>query len=494
MYNLFYNFNDSPFGLEPDLKYFFNTSSHKRAIEHMHIGFEKPDGVLVLTGKKGMGKTTLITHMLEQLDKDDNIVAFLEEAPQKEHDFLPAILTALQIPITDNQPKVLFSALHNFLREQASLNKKVMLVVDGAETFSHNFLEFIRLLSTLRLNERGLLQTVLVGTNKLEETLLVDDNQAFRQQVTMSCSIQSLEVSDTREYIEHRLKVAGWSNAPIIDEDAFGAIHQLAEGIPYAINRCCDRLLVQGMLCKTHHITSKDVFNLTSETMEKLEKFEAVQQELEKRMDSAEKIIEQPLPSFTEPQKQKAEPVQQVDHVQQTASQTFQQTANQTRGNDVEETMFSAPAKESKPFFNKQVIITIAAAYLISSISIIAYDRMTGNNSPATNVSHSAAPDHSGSNNHSAAPSHSGSNNHSASNNSHSGGHESAASGQSSSETAKYVLMEMPAAAVAEARLGNAESEAQLLNIQSLLKNLQESGSDANLATEVVSDASVASF
>lgn len=496
MYNLFYNLNDRPFNQKPDLKYFIATRPHKRSIVHMRVGFEQQDGLLVLTGEKGIGKTTLVTHMLDQLDKNNNIIAFIEKPPLKDHDFLPAILTSLQIPVTDNQPKVLFSALHKFMLAQARLNKRMMLVIDNAEGLSNNCLELIRLMSAARLDERGLLQIILVGTTKLEETLSAKENQAIKEQISISTCIHPLQVSDTREYILHRLYVAEWNGDPIIDEDAFDAIHQLTEGVPSEINRYCDKLFMMGMMYKTHHIGKNDVFNLTEETMTKLDEFEAAQfDDVKQAQDdpngSPDVFFEQPEPTRTK--QPKAAPAQQS-----------------VSGIDVENFVFDTPAKTSNSFLNRQTMMTIAGAFLVSSLSIFIFDKMSGDNpvNPFTKtslshgesnnpVAHATATSHSNSStgSHSSTNTHGSANSHGSANT-----HGSAASHQNGSQTVEYVLNEMPSEPGAHGKPGGHVPEIELLDIQALLMNSSEpnaehsSHSGKRQVSEVVSNASAASF
>ncbi|MDH5216505.1 MAG: AAA family ATPase [Gammaproteobacteria bacterium] len=452
MYDLFYELNDRPFDVKPDLKYFHPTHSHKRAIEHMRAGLEQPDGVIVLTGEKGTGKTSLIMHMLEQLDKDDNNIAFFPGPPQKTSDFLPAILTALQIPVTGHQPRELFNALHKFMLEQLNQNKKVQLVVDDAESLSKNNLEFIRLLSTLRVNERGLMQIILVGTNDLNTIITASEDQTLSQQISMAYCLQALQATETREYIEHRLKAAGWKRDPIIDEDAFDDIHQLSAGVPYAINQYCDRLLMLGMLRESHHINSNSVANLTSDTLEQTDVEQLGQK---KHTKSATAAFDDLFSSHQE-------------------SEEVAPSKPAMQGFDVENIHFDAPTK-----FNKKPIITIAAACLLVSVSVFLFDKMSkDSHSKTANVTHSAPKDHS-----------TKTNNHSSSTNDHSTTvNANTAQSENSLKTVKYVLQTIPADSDVDSKL----------DIQQLLKKSNKSDfqaisdqSDKELINEVVSNANM---
>ena len=434
MYKLFYKLNNRPFPPKTDLNHFYTTRTHKRAIMHLRAGFEQADGILVLSGENGLGKTTLVKNMLEEIDKDKNLIAFIGNPPQADQDFLPTILSAFQLPVTDTQPKALFNALHSFILEKVRLHKKVLLLIDNAETLSNYCLEVIRLLSSLHWNERGLLQIVLVGSSKLEDTIASQEHQALEQQITMVYSMQPMQLSETKEYIEHHLKLAGWNGDPVIDDDAFDAIYELSKGVPSEVNRYCDRLLMLGMLQKTHHISAKDVASLTVETMEKLESFEALQMEQDKLNKCAESGIDHSLP------------FQSVPGSENQAQQSIEEL-------NMDNYALNTQTKSNNRFFNKQTAFTIMAAYLVSTLSIFAYNKFSVNSPLTANAGHSEVTK------------------------SHSVAEASSTSSVKTFDTAKYVLAELPAETSGGAHFGNDSSEKQLLNIQQLLEKSQRSNS-----------------
>jgi general secretion pathway protein A len=99
VYNSYYNINARPFGLTPDPKYFFATRPHKHVVERLYMGFEQRDGVLILSGEKGIGKTSTVLHMLEELDKDDNTFTYIQRPPQNTSNLLFEILKHFRIDV-----------------------------------------------------------------------------------------------------------------------------------------------------------------------------------------------------------------------------------------------------------------------------------------------------------------------------------------------------------------------------------------------------------
>src|SRR5204863_4720111 len=99
-----------------------------------------------------------------------------------------------------------------------------------------------------QLGAYALLQSFLVGQPEFREILQSPHMRQLRQRVIAACHIGPMDAAETRGYIEHRLKCAGWKDVPLFDSASFEAIHEASGGVPRRINLLCDRLLLAGFL------------------------------------------------------------------------------------------------------------------------------------------------------------------------------------------------------------------------------------------------------
>lgn len=411
MYNQYFDLNDCPFGLTPNSKYFYATRPHKHLIEHLAIGFEQRDGVLVLTGEKGIGKTSSVFHMLEDVDRYDNVFAYVQTPPENTSNLLYEILLGFKVQVPDRTPKEMFSLFQQFVLKQAKSGKKILIIIDNAEQLSQKCLDFVRVLSSLKSKEDGLLQILLAGTHELDVLLASNENDALSDQVSMTCHMHPLELSDTKEYIEHRLNLAGWSGEPDITESALSAIHDRTKGIPYEINHFCNLVLLFTRLRKARIIDSQIVSSLTPAVIAELEELEASQETEQTSVEHS------PLDLHL-------------------------------KGYDMDNVDFARSKSASLGFFSKK-LATAAAVCLVASLSFFFYDKLPlGFATNPTQNSHTAATSHTQSEND---------NQHDA------------------LVTAKYVLDEMPNRLVTRSRAGVEVSEIQLLDIQQLQHRSTES-------------------
>ena len=121
-----------------------------------------------------------------------------------------------------------------------------MIVIDEAQDLSNAVLEQVRLISNFETPRAKLLQIVLSGQTQLVTQLAHPDLLQLRQRLSIICGLRPLSALHTAKYIEHRLKVAGWSENPMFSRGAIEEIARLSGGVPRLINNICFNALSVG--------------------------------------------------------------------------------------------------------------------------------------------------------------------------------------------------------------------------------------------------------
>ncbi len=91
-----------------------------------------------------------------------------------------------------------------------------------------------------------MLQIVLAGQPQLSEKLAQPQLAQLKQRLAVLAQIEPLSPAETANYIEHRLKVAGYTGAPLFTPDALALVAQLSNGTPRVINHLCYGALATG--------------------------------------------------------------------------------------------------------------------------------------------------------------------------------------------------------------------------------------------------------
>ena len=266
MYETFYKLEAKPFQLNPDPRFFFGSSGHKRVLAYLRYGIAQGEGFVVVTGEVGAGKTTLIRTLLQELSQDRKLVIGQLVTTQLDPDqLLSMVAGAFGVEHEGLTKAVLIRRLEAFLIRQAHSGKRVLLIVDEAQNIPLKSLEEMRMLSNLQVGTRSLLQSVLLGQAEFRDLLRSHDSEQLRQRIIASHHLGPLNMEETQGYIEHRLSQVGWREDPVFTTEAYAGIYDFTGGLPRRINTLCDRVLLYGYLEELHQIDGDVVHRVTEE-------------------------------------------------------------------------------------------------------------------------------------------------------------------------------------------------------------------------------------
>ena len=244
MYEERFGFSGSPFRLAPDPKFFFGSKSHNKAMSYLHYGLRQAEGFIVITGEIGAGKTMLIGHLLDQLDRSNIVAANLLTPNLEAADLLSHILSAFRIEAAGEGKAAEIEAFEDFLFDQLNHGRRVLLVVDEAQNLPLKTLEELRVLSNMEYDGTPLFQVFLVGQPDFRETMARPDMEQLRQRVIATYHLEPMLRDETEAYIKHRLSQVGWTQTPAFSADAFDAIFAATGGLPRKIHKLCNRVLL----------------------------------------------------------------------------------------------------------------------------------------------------------------------------------------------------------------------------------------------------------
>ena len=245
MYLTFYGLSEKPFNATPDPKFLYMTPGHREALAQLQYGVQEQKGFIVLTGRVGTGKTTLL-HALRQRLNGQTTVSFVFNSTLPFDGILEYMLEDYGIAKGEGSRAQRLITLNNFLIERRRLGQNTVLMLDEAQNLDSSTLEQIRLLSNFETPTDKLLQILLVGQPELKAKLQLPELHQLKQRVGLRCQIPPLTPEETRQYIRNRLRIAGARDLGLFSDPAVNRITEYSGGIPRLINIVCDHCLLFG--------------------------------------------------------------------------------------------------------------------------------------------------------------------------------------------------------------------------------------------------------
>jgi general secretion pathway protein A len=238
MYLKYFGFREQPFGVTPDPRFLYLSAAHREALASLYYGVEANRGFLGLIAKPGMGKTTLLFHLLEKF-RSSARTAFLFQTQCSSREFMRFLLAELGYQ-DDSQDFVrMHEEFNRRLLQEARAGNRFIVVIDEAQNLSPEVLETVRLLSDFETPRAKLLQIILSGQPELATKLASAGLAQLRQRISIVNQLEPLSSWEIKNYIEHRLQIAGYEGEPLFMPEALAQISEFTEGNPRNVNNFC---------------------------------------------------------------------------------------------------------------------------------------------------------------------------------------------------------------------------------------------------------------
>ncbi|WP_010542982.1 AAA family ATPase [Sphingomonas elodea] len=254
-----YGLSGRPFQLTPDPRFWFDTATHGKAMAYLGYGLSQGEGFVVITGDPGAGKTTLMGHLLAELDDDRLNVVKIVSTHLRADDLLRLVAQGLGLSGDGVSKAALLSAIEQGLHAIARAARRTLLVVDEAQALPGESLDELRMLSNFQAGGYPLLQIFLLGQPEFRLVLQQPAFEQLRQRVIAMHHLAPMEVEEVEAYLLHRLTCVGWQGRPRFTAEALATMHRWSGGIPRRLNQLASRVLLYGAVEQIENFGGPDV-------------------------------------------------------------------------------------------------------------------------------------------------------------------------------------------------------------------------------------------
>lgn len=247
MYDQFYGLTGRPFQLTPDPQYYFESATHRKALSYLGYGLAQGEGFIVITGEVGAGKSTLVSHLMQSVDKARLTAATIVTSQLDGLDMVHMAAESFGIDTRGLDKASTLKSIENFLHAEARTGRRCLLIVDEAQNLSIDALEELRMLSNFQLGSSALLQIFLLGQPEFRDLVRdAPELEQLRQRVIATHHLEAMDANEVEPYIIHRLSRAGWNGRPQVTADAFTALYAETGGVPRKLNTLMNRVMLMG--------------------------------------------------------------------------------------------------------------------------------------------------------------------------------------------------------------------------------------------------------
>ncbi len=232
-----------PFLATPDARVYFPAAAIERARRTTERCLRRGEGIALVVGATGVGKTILSRVLAASFEADDLTVVATPTRKSNVKSFLQQILFGLRQTYCGCDETELRLMTLDYLARSAS--RRFVLIVDDAQNLSLPIFDEIRVLVDQGSATSAQISVALIGTNRLEERLNLPRLYPIQQRIAVRSYLETFERAETNDYLDGEMRRVGW---PIrFSNDAKKMIAELSDGSPRIVNQLSDRALLTAL-------------------------------------------------------------------------------------------------------------------------------------------------------------------------------------------------------------------------------------------------------
>jgi type II secretory pathway predicted ATPase ExeA len=259
MYNEHFGLTQAPFRITPDTGLFYTGGGRGDVLDALVYAVTTGEGIVKVVGEVGTGKT-MLCRMLEERLPDNVQIAYLANPSLTPEDILHAVALELGLELPPQAPRLqVMHRLQQALLELHAENRRVVALVEEAQSMPVGTLEEIRLLSNLETKNEKLLQIILFGQPELDDNLALPEIRQLRERITHSFQLKPLGVDEIKDYVAFRLRASGYRGRDAFTRHAYRAMSRASEGLTRRVNIIADKAMLAAYAEDTHDVSAKHV-------------------------------------------------------------------------------------------------------------------------------------------------------------------------------------------------------------------------------------------
>src|SRR5438132_5610753 len=237
MYEKHFGLRQRPFRATPDSASYYPATTHEQVLARLVQGVADDEGLLLLTGAPGLGKTLVCHRLLERLGAETSSAFLTNSHVTGPAALLQAVLYDLGLAYEGRGDQELRLALTDFLLKNFGEGRRTVLVVDEAQHLSADLLEELRMLGNLEARHGKALHIVLVSQPSFLEKLRYAPLSILNQRLAVRVNLEPFTAEEASDCLFHQLRSVGARPEEIVSEEAAELLARGSRGVPRLLNQ-----------------------------------------------------------------------------------------------------------------------------------------------------------------------------------------------------------------------------------------------------------------
>ncbi len=213
-----------------------------RALANLQIALATPDGIAAVTGPVGVGKTTLVNRVLEEV-APERTVARVGRTSMTVDQLLEHLLGEFGVSAAGMGRVERLRALRQFFKHCGSDRVRALVLVEDASILGAPLLAELESVTAADPDGSPGANIILMGPDGMHELLDAPHMEHVRQRTRLRQRLEALEVGEVAGYVKHQLACAGGDFATIVHPLVPKILWHCSGGLPRMVNNLCETAL-----------------------------------------------------------------------------------------------------------------------------------------------------------------------------------------------------------------------------------------------------------
>jgi type II secretory pathway predicted ATPase ExeA len=260
-----FSFREDPFRNHPDPRFFYPSPDYRKAYDRLVARVQEASGLALLLGSSGVGKTTLLAKLRQDLEAAGFCVICPKPGPSNSGSILERCCDAVGLPSGAGSTADSRRAFSDFLQAQRANDRAIALFIDDAQQLQPMPLVELWSLVQAGAGSKSVTSVVLAGRFELETRLRSPELSKINHAVCARVTLKPLEPKHIGAFIRHRLWIVGYTGPELFTDEAILRIAHYSKGVPSLINLIC------GLSLKFARVVSEAV--VSAEAVDDMQRF-----------------------------------------------------------------------------------------------------------------------------------------------------------------------------------------------------------------------------